>query len=62
MTARSLIDPEKTQITVKLGVIIATVGFIIWATLAVSTFMHEMRAFQKDTTEALEENKQAHTP
>jgi len=55
------LSPETTQVSLKIGGIVSTVTFIVWATFAVSTFMHEMRGFNLFAKTALEENKADHT-
>jgi hypothetical protein len=54
---RFQVDPEKTNVTLRLGFVASVVGFIIYATFTVSGFMSQVRTFQDRTTEAFAENK-----
>jgi hypothetical protein len=51
------VDPEKVQISVRLGLVASAVGFVVWSTVGITGFMHSVQAFQAQTTVALAENK-----
>jgi len=55
------VDAEKTKLILRPAAIGVAVMFIIGCTWSVAVFMHEARAFQRDTTEALETNRKAIT-
>ena len=62
-SVRGPVDVERVQLVARpfaiAGGIVSIGGFIIYCTLAVSTFMHETRAFQADVFAKVEANGHA---
>jgi len=50
---KRVFDPERTQLTMRLGLIVSSISFIVYATTAISGFMRDMHHFEQSATAQL---------